>query len=170
MKPIAIFLLIFACMVAGFSGAILYNYFSLNTAQAQLVQLHANAALHDKLINEPYQQERAEVERRQVSPFKMISLDSPDLTERQKYLMLIMSKIRDNWIVDDSMRGKECRVNIQFQSDGALASVSVLDGDYNLCVSGLSAIQKGSPYPMSTDPHVYDSLKNITTTLSPQIR
>lgn len=94
----------------------------------------------------------------------------PPLSQKQRYLALIIAQIQRNWFVDDSMRGKECRVNIQLRPDGSLASASVLDGHYNLCVSALSAIKKGSPYPMSTDPDVYHALKNLTTILRPELR
>jgi TolA C-terminal len=168
LKPTSVVLLLFACVVAGLSGAILYNYLSLNLAKAQLVQLEANSALHDKLINEPYLQERAEVERRQVKPSQMIASDSSHLTEKHKYLRLIIAKIQQNWFVDDSMRGKECKVNIRLQTYGALESATVIDGDYNLCAAAMLAINKSAPFSMPSDPVLYDQLKNLTFTLQPE--
>lgn len=92
------------------------------------------------------------------------------LTQKHRYLALIVAQIQRNWFVDDSMRGKECRVNMLLDKDGSLTSATVLHGDQALCSSALSAIKKGSPYPMSTDPDVYDALRNITPTLRPELR
>lgn len=92
------------------------------------------------------------------------------LSEKQRYLASIVAKIQQNWFVDESMRGKECRVNMKLRPDGSLSSATVLGGDYNLCVSALAAIEKGSPYPMSSNPDIYEALKDITTILQPELR
>lgn len=91
-------------------------------------------------------------------------------TEKQRYLALIVAKLQQNWFVDDSMRGKECRINIKLAPDGAATSVTPLGGDYNLCMSAVRAIEKAGNFPMSKDPAVYDALKDITTILQPELR
>lgn len=92
------------------------------------------------------------------------------LSEKQRYLALIVAKIQRYWFIDDSMRGKACRVNITLAPDGTVTSVTLLGGHRYLCLSVVDAINNGSPYPMSPDPHVYDALKNITSIFEPALR
>ncbi|MBU1619966.1 MAG: cell envelope integrity protein TolA [Gammaproteobacteria bacterium] len=92
------------------------------------------------------------------------------LTEKQRYLAMIVAKIQQNWFVDDTMRGKECRVNIRLASNGFVTASTILGGDRALCDSAMRAIQKAGNFPMSPDPDVYDALKDITTILQPELR
>ena len=92
------------------------------------------------------------------------------LTEKQRYLAMIVAKIQQNWFVDDTMRGKECRVNIRLASNGFVTATTVLGGDRALCESAIRAVQKAGNFPMSPDPDVYDALKDITPTLRPELR
>jgi colicin import membrane protein len=89
------------------------------------------------------------------------------LPEKQRYLALIVAKLQQNWFVDDSMRGKECRINIKLAPDGKVTSTTPLGGDYNLCMSAINAVKKAGNFPMSKDPAVYDALKDITKSLKP---
>lgn len=170
MKPISVFLLLFACVIAGLSGTILYNYVTLNAAKKQLLLLEADLERHNNLINKPYLEERAEVERRQVNPSQMISSDSPFLSEKQRYMAKIIAKVQQNWFVGDAMRGKECRVNMTLAPNGAVTSVTVLGGHRPLCISAVDAINKGSPYLVPSDQDVYDALKDLTMILQPELR
>jgi len=94
------------------------------------------------------------------------------LTEKQRYLSMIVAKIQQNWLVDDTMRGKECNVNIRLAANGFLIAAKVLDGDRALCDSAMRAIQKAAVgnFPMSPDPDVYDALKDLTPILRPELR
>jgi colicin import membrane protein len=92
------------------------------------------------------------------------------LPEKQRYLALIVAKLQQNWFVDDSMRGKECRINIKLAPDGKVTSTTPLGGDYNLCMSAVRAVENAGNFPMSKDPDVYDALKDITPTLRPELR
>lgn len=92
------------------------------------------------------------------------------LTEKQRYLALIVAKLQQNWFVDDTMRGKECKLNIKFAPDGSVTKTTVLDGDYNLCMTAVAAVENAGNFPMSSDPDVYDALKDITPTLRPELR
>lgn len=92
------------------------------------------------------------------------------LTEKQRYLAMIVAKIQQNWFVDDTMRGKECRVNIRLASNGFVTASTIIGGDRALCDSAMRAIQKAGNFPMSPDPDVYDALKDITTILQPELR
>lgn len=92
------------------------------------------------------------------------------LTEKQRYLAKIIAKIQQNWVVDDTMRGKECRLNMKLAPDGSLTQITVLEGDYNLCLSAIAAIKKAGKFPMSSDPVIYDALRDLTTILRPEPR
>lgn len=92
------------------------------------------------------------------------------LTEKQHYLALIIAKIQQNWFVDDTMRGKECRINMKLAPDGSVTSSSPVGGDYNLCMSAVNAIKKAGKFTMSSDPLVYDALKDLTMILRPELR
>ncbi|WP_233007193.1 cell envelope integrity protein TolA [Rheinheimera faecalis] len=182
MKPISVALLLFACVIAGLSGAILYNYATLNAAKKHLELLEADLQQHNRIVAEAERKEKAEMQRRQVNPSPLLFAPSiseddearraanPVLHEKQRYLALIVAKIQQNWFVDDSMRGKECRINIKLAPDGAATSITPLGGDYNLCMSAVRAIEKAGNFPMSKDPAVYDALKDITTILQPQLQ
>lgn len=84
------------------------------------------------------------------------------LTETQKYTALIEAKIRQNWYIDDSMKGKTCRINIRLSSTGFVISVKSLGGDRNVCVTGEQAVRRAGELPMSGDAGVYSELKDIT--------
>lgn len=170
MKPLSVIFLLFSCVIAGLSGAILYNYVTLHAAKKQLSALEADMVTYNKLMAEQEQKERAEVDRRQVRPSKMISSGSSLLTEKQHYLAQIIAKIQQNWVVDDTMRGNECRINIKLSPDGSVAGTKVLGGDYGLCMSSINAVKKSGSFPMSKDPAVYDLLKDITVILKPELR
>jgi len=106
----------------------------------------------------------------QPNPQPKRVLSSQIITEKQRYLALIVAKLQQNWFVDDTMRGKECRINIKLAPDGKVISTTPLGGDYNLCMSAVAAVEKAGNFPMSEDPDVYDALKDITPTLRPELR
>lgn len=170
MKPASVFLLLFSCVIAGLSGAILYNYSTLHAAKKQLLLLESDLEQYNKLIADAELRERALSQPKQITPLQAIPVDSASLSPKQRYLMQIIAKIQLHWFVDDSMRGKECRVNIKLAQDGILTSATPLGGDYNLCASALTAIKQASPFQVSSDPDVYDALKDLTVILRPELR
>ncbi|WP_417665634.1 cell envelope integrity protein TolA [Pseudidiomarina sp.] len=95
-------------------------------------------------------QERASARRQQVQ------------SEVDRYSALIRNTVKRNWIVDDSMRGKECRLNITLARSGFVTSVSEGEGDRAVCESARRAILKVGTLPMSQDPDVYEQMKDIT--------
>lgn len=86
------------------------------------------------------------------------------LTEQGKYTALIISTIRQKWNVDDSMNGKSCRVNIRLSPSGFVKQVKVLGGDPRVCLAAERAILRAGDLPMSPEPDVYETLKDITIT------
>ncbi|WJG08107.1 cell envelope integrity protein TolA [Aliiglaciecola sp. LCG003] len=84
------------------------------------------------------------------------------LTEVQKYQAWIEAKIVQNWNYDDSMKGKTCRIQIRLSTTGFVISVQTLGGDKRVCLTGEQAVRRAGELPMSSDPEVYNELKDIT--------
>lgn len=91
------------------------------------------------------------------------------LSEVQKYQALITQTIKRNLIVDNSMAGKSCRLNIKLASNGLVMSVKVLKGDTILCRAAESAVFKAATLPVSKEPDVYQKLKDINLTVEPDL-
>lgn len=89
-------------------------------------------------------------------------------TEVQRYTALIRGAIQQNLLVDESMRGKSCRINIRLASNGFVTSVGVLNGDKGVCDATVRAVNKAGTLPVSADPDVYNQLKDINLTVSPE--
>lgn len=89
------------------------------------------------------------------------------MSEIGKYTALIEQTIKRNWIVDPSMKGKSCRLNIRLASNGLVTQVTTLEGDPNVCRSAQSAVLKSETLPVSSDPDVFAEMKEINLTLKP---
>ena len=111
----------------------------------------------EKLLQE---QLKAEQAARSVQRQKYV------LSEKEKYIALIDSTINQNWIVDDSMLGKTCRVNIKLASSGFVIQAKVLEGDPIMCQAAERAILRAGTLPMSSEPDVYNELKDINLTFN----
>ena len=90
------------------------------------------------------------------------------LSEVDKYKALIMNKIQRSWIVDDSMRNKQCVLAINLATSGFVIKVSQGEGDRFVCRSARTAILKLQTLPVSDDPDVFAKLKNINLILKPE--
>lgn len=91
------------------------------------------------------------------------------LSEVQKYTALITQAIQQKWIVDDSMLGKSCRLNIRLASNGLVIQVTKLGGDDKVCHSAETAIYKAYTLPVSSDPEVFKELKDFNLTIGHKI-
>lgn len=81
--------------------------------------------------------------------------------------------IQKNLLVEDSFRGKECRVNLRLLPTGAGALVgelSILSGDNRLCAATRRAVaQVGSfPLPKQDESDIIAKLRNINLTVVPE--
>jgi colicin import membrane protein len=90
------------------------------------------------------------------------------LSEVDKYKALINDAIYRNLIVDQSMRGKECRLNIRLASNGLVTKVTILSGDSNVCRAAQTAVLRSDTLPVSREPDVYQQLKDINITVRPE--
>lgn len=91
------------------------------------------------------------------------------LSEVQKYQALIKQTIQSNLIVDDSLKGKSCRLNIRLASNGLVTKVTRLSGDEVLCRAAHTAVLKADTLPVSKEPDVYQKLRDINLTVEPEL-
>lgn len=90
------------------------------------------------------------------------------LSEVDKFTAMIRATIQRNLVVDESMRGKNCRVFIRLAPDGFVTSSQTLEGDPVVCRAAKAAIQKAGSLPVSREVDVYNKLKEINLTVSPE--
>jgi colicin import membrane protein len=90
-------------------------------------------------------------------------------TEVQRYTALIRDAIQRNLLVDEGMRGKSCRINIRLASNGFVTRVGVISGDQTVCDATVRAVNRAGTLPVSADPDVYNQLKDINLTVSPEL-
>lgn len=90
------------------------------------------------------------------------------MSEVNRYKAMISATIQRNLVVDESMRGKTCRVFIRLASDGFVTASQTLDGDQVVCRAAKAAINKAGRLPVSADANVYSQLKEINLTVSPE--
>ncbi|MBN7819091.1 cell envelope integrity protein TolA [Bowmanella yangjiangensis] len=120
-------------------------------------------------------QERAEMERQMQEQLQAEQAaqqrrrSQQVLTELQKYTALIKQTIQRNLIVDQSMKGKSCRLNIRLASNGLVTQVRVLNGDAILCRAAQTAVYKAETLPVSPEPDVYEKLRDINLTVEPNL-
>ncbi|WP_416308027.1 cell envelope integrity protein TolA [Neptunicella sp. SCSIO 80796] len=123
-------------------------------------QLAKEQAEQQRMMEEQLQAEMASRQRARSSQV---------LSEVQKYKALIYNTIQRNLIVDDSMNGKKCRLNIRLASNGFVTNVSVLGGDGIVCDAARRAVLKSETLPVSSDPDIYQQLRDINLTVEPEL-
>lgn len=90
------------------------------------------------------------------------------LTEKEKYTALIMGRIQQYLIVDDSMRGQSCSLNIKLAFSGLVTSVTIISGDNKVCKAAERAVLKAETLPVSKESDVYQELKDISLKVEPK--
>ncbi|WP_333606829.1 cell envelope integrity protein TolA [Arsukibacterium sp.] len=91
------------------------------------------------------------------------------LTEVQRYTAMISDTIRRNLLTDErTMRGRTCRINVRLATSGFVTQVSVVSGDQVVCDAAVRAVNRAGTLPVSSDPDVYNQLKDITLTVAPE--
>ena len=134
----------------------------------------AEKARQAKLRKEREARERAERERQMAEQMAAEQAQLRQarqkvvLSEIDKYTALITASIQRYWITDDSMRGKQCVLNIKLAPSGLVYDVKPLSGDKIVCKSAHDAVLKAGTLPVSKDPEVYAGLKEINLTVQPE--
>ncbi|MEZ8057940.1 cell envelope integrity protein TolA [Vibrio splendidus] len=91
--------------------------------------------------------------------------------EAQRYGAIYTQLIQQNLLLEDSYRGRSCRVNLKLIPTGSnaiLGSLRILDGDSRLCAATKRAVAQVQSYPLPKDPDIVKSLKDINLTVSPE--
>ncbi|MFV0450592.1 MAG: cell envelope integrity protein TolA [Vibrio sp.] len=92
--------------------------------------------------------------------------------ESMRWGAIYTQLIQQNLLIEDSFKGKECKVNLRLIPTGTgaiVGDVSVLGGDARLCSATKRAIAQVSSFPLPKDePDVVDKLKNINLTVVPE--
>lgn len=90
------------------------------------------------------------------------------LTEVQRYTNMIRATIQRNLVVDESMRGKSCLIFIRLANDGFVTGSKIVSGDSVVCRATQIAMNKAGRLPVSSEPDVYNKLKEINLTVQPE--
>ncbi|QPK04571.1 cell envelope integrity protein TolA [Vibrio kanaloae] len=129
-------------------------------ARAEKERKHQEAALNDIF-------EGLETEATQNSSARQQFISD----EAQRYGAIYTQLIQQNLLLEDSYRGRSCRVNLKLIPTGSnaiLGSLSILDGDSRLCAATKRAVAQVQSYPLPKDPDIVTSLKDINLTVSPE--
>ncbi|ACA87008.1 protein TolA [Shewanella woodyi ATCC 51908] len=89
-------------------------------------------------------------------------------SEVSRYTSMIVATISRNVQQEESMRGKSCTVWVRLAKDGFVTSSRIVEGDPVLCRATQSAIQKVQRLPVSSEPDVYDKLKELNIIYRPK--
>ncbi|WP_440053464.1 cell envelope integrity protein TolA [Pseudoalteromonas sp. T1lg65] len=128
--------------------------------KAQAAEEARQKALEEQMLREQLAKEqaaRAKIRHQQV------------LSEVDKYKALIMQRIQSNLLIDESMKGKQCRLNIRLAFNGLVTNVESLGGDRLVCEAAIRAVKMTDTLPVSKDKDVFEQLKNINLTIKPNL-
>lgn len=89
------------------------------------------------------------------------------MTEVEKYQALISQSIMRRLNTDGGFKGKSCTVNVKLASNGLVLSVTTKEGDASLCREVQSAVLRNSTLPVSSDPEVFQKMKNLNVIVRP---
>ncbi|WP_217521410.1 cell envelope integrity protein TolA [Vibrio metschnikovii] len=93
--------------------------------------------------------------------------------EAQRWGAIYTQMIQQNLLLEDSFRGRQCRVNLRLIPTGAdaiVGDVQVLNGDNRLCAATKRAVAKVGSFPLPTadEKDLIERLKNINLTVAPE--
>lgn len=83
------------------------------------------------------------------------------LTEKQRYIAMIVERVRQSWFTDDTMNGKECVISLRLASNGFVTNLTVEGGDAGVCNAAVNAINRVGRFPMPEDPDLNDQFREL---------
>ncbi len=83
------------------------------------------------------------------------------LTEKQRYVAMIVERVRQSWFTDDTMNGKECVIELRLASNGFVTSLNVVGGDAGVCNAAVNAINRVGRFPMPEDPELNQEFREL---------
>ena len=84
-----------------------------------------------------------------------------------KYTSMINATIARYVQKEESMRGKSCTVFVRLAKDGFVTTSRIVEGDPVLCRATQAAIQRAQRLPVSSEPDVYEKLKELNIIYRP---
>jgi colicin import membrane protein len=89
-------------------------------------------------------------------------------SEVDRYRALIERKIYDSWTVPSGLPVLRCVVRLRLLPGGVVSEPRVIESSGNAAFdrSAEAAVLKASPLPVSTDPDVFDQLRDISITMT----
>ena len=91
------------------------------------------------------------------------------MSEINRFTALIIDTIQRNLITDrSSMEGKSCKLTISLAPSGFVTNVSIGQGTRVVCDAAKNAILKANTLPVSKDPEVFNEMRKISVTVSPE--
>lgn len=84
------------------------------------------------------------------------------LTEKERYVAMIVERITQNWFTDDTMNGKQCVIRLRLASNGFVTSSSVEGGDPSVCQAAMAALNRVGNLPMPEDPELNAQFRDLT--------
>lgn len=83
------------------------------------------------------------------------------LTEKQRYVAMIVERVRQSWFTDDTMNGKECVISLNLASNGFVINMNVEGGDPGVCNAAVNAINRVGRFPMPEDPELNAEFRQL---------
>lgn len=83
------------------------------------------------------------------------------LTEKQRYVAMIVERVRQSWFTDDTMNGKECVISLSLASNGFVIDMKVEGGDTGVCNAAVNAINRVGRFPMPEDPDLNAEFRQL---------
>ncbi|MDE1314308.1 cell envelope integrity protein TolA [Vibrio aestuarianus] len=94
------------------------------------------------------------------------------MSETQRYGAIYTQLIQQNLLLEDSFKGKQCKVNLRLIPTGTgaiVGNLSIVDVDSRLCAATKRAVAQVGTFPLpKDDPDVVEKLKNINLTVEPE--
>jgi colicin import membrane protein len=121
-------------------------------------ELARQKALQEQLLQEQLAQEqavRAKAREKQI------------LSEVEKYTALIQARITQNFLTDEKMKGKECRLSIRLAFNGLVTKATSLGGDKLVCEAALRSIRVAETLPVPKDRAVFEKFKHFDFKFKP---
>ncbi|CAM2883534.1 cell envelope integrity protein TolA [Vibrio rarus] len=133
--------------------------------KARLAQLERERKEKEAALNDIFSGLSAEAESNSSARNRAITDEVSRMGEVYKQM------IQRELLVEDSYKGKNCRVNLRLLSTGSsfiVSDIKTLSGDNALCRAAKLAVSKVASFPLPKDKAVIEKLKNINLTFAPE--
>ncbi|MGF1694669.1 cell envelope integrity protein TolA [Vibrio lamellibrachiae] len=131
--------------------------------KARLEQLERERKQQEAALNDIFAGMESENERNSSAQSKFAQ------SEAARYGEIYKQMIKQNLLVEESFKGKSCRVNLRLIPAGdtaLLGKLSIINGDNRLCSATKRAVAQVNSFPLPAEqPSVVEQLKSINLTV-----